>query len=97
MTLLPWLLASVAALSPLSSSSLVAGAGCDGRSDKKELQAAAPCSAPTYQQHLKLQMSTAFELVLNGVTRSNWVVIQVMDVLGPDPTIVVMLYSGPGT
>ena len=40
MTLLPWLLASVAALSPLSSSSLVAGAGCDGRSDKKELQAA---------------------------------------------------------
>ena len=48
MTLLvPWLLASVAAVSPLSSSSLVAGAGCDGRSDKKELQAAAPCIAPT--------------------------------------------------
>merc|ERR1719384_1923190 len=37
-TLVPWLLASVAAVSPLSSSSLVAGAGCDGRSDKKELQ-----------------------------------------------------------
>ena len=42
-------------------------------------------------------MSTAFELVLNGVTRSNWLVIQVMDVLGPDPTIVVMLYPGPGS
>ena len=45
--LVPCLLTSVAAVSPLSSSSLVAGAGCDGRSDKKELQAAAPCIAPT--------------------------------------------------
>ena len=43
---------------------------------RPQRQEGAPGSRPVHcanQQHdLMLQMSTAFELVLNGVTRSNW-------------------------